>query len=109
MCEALAPFCEVDLLDATSELHIDATLSHTRATHAGEVRLAANLEREAAVHEMIPTVPLKKPRRVHRADEIAHAERRADEDLVSARVGNGDVGQLVHDAIMAVEQFGFIQ
>src|SRR5262245_42590476 len=60
--EAIAPRSEVEAL-LLAELHIDASLPDTFAAHAREIRLAADLEREAAVQDVIPHVPLGGARR----------------------------------------------
>ena len=74
--QALAPVGEVDLVDL-AELHVDAALADAAAADAREVGLAADLEREAAVHDVIPAVPLRHAGGVHGADEVAQALRRS--------------------------------
>ncbi len=61
---------EVDLVDL-AELHVDPALADPAAGDAGEIGLAAGLERKAAVHDVIPAIPLGHALRVHGADEIA--------------------------------------
>ena len=73
--QALAPGGKVDSVDL-AELHVDAALADPAAGDAGEIGLAAGLEREAAVHDVIPAIPLRDPQRVHGADEIAQPLRR---------------------------------
>src|SRR5438876_10895457 len=80
---ALAPGREIDLLNL-AELDIDAPLADSAAADAGEIGLAAGLEWEATVHEVIPAVPLRHTRGVHGADEIAQPLRRRDADFLSA-------------------------
>ena len=92
--ETIAPSGKIEAL-LFSELHIDATLTDTLATHAREICLAADLEREAAVQDVIPHVPLGDARRVHRADEIARAMCDAHANLHGAHsihLGHGKVG-----------------
>src|SRR5262249_32256802 len=66
--EAVAPVGEVEAR-LLSESHVDAALTDTFAAHAREIGLAADLEREAAVEDVVPHVPFGKARRVHGADE----------------------------------------
>src|SRR6185436_1889629 len=68
--QAVAPGGKVNPL-LFSELHIDAALADSLAAHARKIGLTADLEREAAVQDMIPHIPFGNPWRVHRADEIA--------------------------------------
>src|SRR5262249_52639659 len=65
-------------------LNIDTALANARAAHAGEVGFAADFQGEAAVHDVIPAIPLRNARRVHRADEIAVPLRNRDENLLGA-------------------------
>ena len=46
--------CGVVDASLLAELHVDPALADARAAHAGEIRLAADLQREAAVHEVVP-------------------------------------------------------
>jgi len=68
--EALAPGIEVDRFDV-AQADVDPPLADPRPAHAGEVGLAADLQGEAAVEQVIPAVPLGRPGRVHGADEVA--------------------------------------
>src|SRR5439155_4721248 len=107
--ETIAPSGKIEAL-LFSELHIDATLTDTLATHAREICLAADLEREAAIQDVIPHVPLGDAWRVHRADEIARAVGHADANLHGANAvhgGHGEVGQLAGGPRVGGGQFGF--
>ena len=74
--DAVAPLGEVDFVDL-AELHVDAALADAAAGDAREVGLAADLQREAAVHDVVPAVPFRHAVGVHRADEVAHAHARS--------------------------------
>src|SRR5262249_28389939 len=64
--ESFGPGREVDLVDL-AELDIDAPLADAAAGDAGEIGLAAGLEREAAIHDVIPAVPFGHAVGVHGA------------------------------------------
>src|SRR5581483_4722381 len=78
---ALAPLGEIDLVHF-AELHVDAPLADPAAADAGEIGLAAGLQREAAIHDVIPAVPLRHASGVHGADEIADAHCGRDANLL---------------------------
>ena len=73
--QALAPLGVIDLVDL-AELHVDAALANAAAGDAREIGLAAGLEREAAVHDVVPAVPFRHARSVHCTDEVADLHRR---------------------------------
>ena len=104
---SFAPCGVIELVD-WSQPDIASALPHVAAAHAGKVGLTAGLERKAAVEHVIPGIPFLNPPRVHRADEIAYAERRAHEDIVPDRIRNGDVRQEIDDTVVAVEQLVLI-
>src|SRR5205814_3620788 len=81
--QPLAPGAIIDMVDLT-ELDVDPPLADTGAAHAGEVGLAADLKREATIHDVIPAVPLSQAGGVHGANEITKALGYRDEDLLSA-------------------------
>src|SRR5438046_3248241 len=91
--QPLAPNGKVDAVDF-SKLDVDSPLSNAGPAHAWKIRLAADLQREAAVHDVIPTIPFRHTGRVHGANEIAKSLRNRDEDFLSAdavQLGNGQV------------------
>jgi len=63
-------FHPVVIVESPPKFHIDAADSHALAGHAGEVGLAAGDDIEPAVEHVIPDVPLRLPRGVHRGDEV---------------------------------------
>ena len=106
---AVAPVREVDLFHF-AELDVDAALSDLPAAHAGEVRLTAQLQREATIHQVVPRVPLGNTGSVHRGNEIANAFRSAHADFegsATGHVGHGEVWQLVGGSAEARDQFPF--
>ena len=98
--QSLTPLGEVEFPDA-AELHVGAALADTRAAHTRVVRFTRALQRQAAVHQVIPGVPLQQPRGVHRADEITGAMRGADKDFMTTGIGNRHVWQHIDHALMA--------
>src|SRR5204863_5470377 len=87
-----------------AELDVDAALPHTALADTGEIGLAAGLEREAAVHDVVPAVPLRHAGRIHGTDEIAQALSAGDADLLGAdavHLGNGQVREAPGNALYA--------
>src|SRR5882724_102961 len=70
-------------------LHIHSALSHAAAAHAGKVRLTADLEWKAAVHQVIPGIPFADAAGVHGTDEIANSFNGADKNLHRSRTLHG--------------------
>ena len=81
--DAITPGREINPVDL-AEMDVDPALADPAATDAWEVSLAAHFERIAAVHDVIPTIPLRHAGRVHGADEIAQPLRRGHADFLSA-------------------------
>ena len=63
------------VVEPAVEFHIHAANANALAGHAREVRLTAGDDRDAAVQDVIPDVPLGLAGRVHRGDEIHRALR----------------------------------
>src|SRR5439155_10260250 len=106
LAQALAPGGEVDLVDL-AHLHVDAALADATAADAGEIGLAADFEREAAVHDVIPAVPLRHALGVHGTDEITQALGGGHENLLradAAQFRHHQVRQLVPHAVDAGDQ-----
>src|SRR5262245_21783620 len=104
--DSLTPLAEIDHIDL-AELHVDAPLADPAARDAREVRFAARLQWEAAVHDVVPADPFGHAGRVHGADKVAHAHRGRDANLLRpdpVHRRDRQVRQLVLDAIDADEQ-----
>src|SRR5262249_36105685 len=56
LANSLAPLREINLVHL-AELHVDTPLADPAAANAREVGLTARLEREAAIHDVVPAVP----------------------------------------------------
>src|SRR5207245_7824592 len=80
---AFAPIAKIDVGHLT-QVDVDAALTHPAAADAREIRLATRLQRVAAIHDVVPAVPLRNAIGVHGADKIAEPLRCGDADLLSA-------------------------
>src|SRR5438445_13872425 len=79
--KALAPGLKINSVHF-AKLNVRTALSHASAAHAGEVGFSGHFQPEAAIEQMIPTVPFEEPCGIHRANEIANTESRRDKDLL---------------------------
>ena len=93
-----------------AELHVDATLPDAVTGHAGEIGFAGDFERESTVEDVVPTIPFGDAVGVHRADEIADAQRRRHADLLrpdAVHFGDDEVRQLPARAVGSLADFDF--
>src|SRR5438132_1666276 len=108
-----APFLETHFGNcAVSHFYVHPSLAHATAAHAGKIGFTADLERNAAVHQVIPSVPFAHTPGVHRADEVAHAISRANENLHRTRTihrGQNHVWQFVSVTFSKLLKFGRAQ
>ena len=94
--DPLHPGIEIERLPLV-ELHVDPPQPHPVTVDAGEVGLAADPRREAAIECVVPNVELPHRWRVDGREKIAHAGRRRDNVLIGAdpvEAGHGVIGEL---------------
>src|SRR5262245_14650197 len=78
-----APGPEIDLVHL-AEVNVDPSLPDPAAADAWEISLAAGLERETTIHDVIPAIPLRHARGIHGADKIAQPLRNRDAYFLGA-------------------------
>src|SRR5262249_27110482 len=79
--DAFGPVVEVE---RTGEFHVDAAHADAGAADAREIGLAAQLEREAAIEDVVEAVEFIVAIGVHRTDEVAQAFGHVNEEFVGA-------------------------